>query len=56
MDPISGNQSGWKMRRILELGSIRGEDDIAQEGKLGVNEGRAIHGGDHRDFDIKMIK
>ena len=42
--------------RILELGGIRREYDIAQEGKLGVNEGRAIHGRDHRDFDIKMIK
>src|SRR5439155_18099914 len=43
------------MRRVLELGGIRGEDDVAQERDFGMAPSRAVDRANDRHLDVQQI-
>src|SRR5712691_4961601 len=43
------------MRRVLKLNMFGRQDDVAQQGQLGVPQGRPVNGSDHGDLDIQQI-
>src|SRR5262245_5377689 len=43
------------MRRILKLGMLRRQYDIAQQRNFAVSQGWSVDSGNHRDFNLKEI-
>ena len=54
--PVAGNLTARKMRRILEVGVLRGQDDVAHDGHLRVHIARPVDGADHRDIHVEHVE
>ena len=52
---VARDKTAGEMGRVLEGRMVSGEDDVPQQGKLGVHRCRAVDGRDHRRLDLEQI-
>src|SRR5262249_15995252 len=52
---VARHYVGRKVRRILKLGGIGGQHDVAEKGDLGMAPGRTVDGADDRHLNVEQL-
>jgi hypothetical protein len=52
---VARHDAELEMRLVLEDGLWRRQNDVGQQGVFAVQQNRAVHGRDHRHFDVEPL-
>ena len=53
---VAGHLAAREVRRVLEVGVLGGQHDVAHERHLGVHVARAVDRADHRHVDVEHVE
>src|SRR2546426_4965007 len=52
---VARHDAKSRMRCVLKVGAFGGDDDVTEQGVLGVRGHRAVDRGDHRHLDVEKV-